>query len=138
MKVTNTELLRAVPALRELIQIHLPVRASFKLARLVREVEQVANDIERARAALVERYGERDAAGEFTPVVDSGGDVVEGRVNLTDPESFARELNELLGTAVELRAEAILLEELGETAEVSPATLLALGALLVGEPAEVA
>jgi hypothetical protein len=130
MNVRNRGLLAAIPALKELVELPLPVRASFRVARLVRQVEAATQDVEDARLRLVERFAERDAEGKYIPVFDAEGKPVDGSVNVTDPEGFRREIAELLGMETEIAAEPLSLADLGVKAEISPAVLLGLGPLL--------
>ena len=129
MRITNGELLAAVPALRELIQHPIPIRACHRLARLAREVETLVADVEALRVKLVERYTARDEAGLPLPVF-ADGEERPGEVRLTDPAGFRAAIEELLGLDTEISAPALEVEELGEDTRLSAATFLALGPLL--------
>ncbi len=129
MQMKNCEILNAIPPLRELIRVPLPVRASYRVACLARAVEAAAQAVEETRARLVERFAERDAAGGFVPV-EVDGEVQPGQVRLTDPAAFHAGLRELLEMDTALPVEPLRLPELGTACELAPATLLALGPLL--------
>jgi hypothetical protein len=135
MNVKNGDLLTAIPALKEIVKVPLPVRASFRVARLIRQVEAAVQDVEAARLRLVERFAERDAEGKYTPARDAEGKPVEGSVNVTDPEGFRLEFAELLGMETGIAADPLSLADLGEKIDLSPAVLLGLGPLLVDAPA---
>jgi hypothetical protein len=135
MNVKNGDLLAAIPALKEIVKVPLPVRASFRIARLIREVEAAVQDVEAARLRLVERFAERDSEGNYTPALDAEGKLVEGSVNVTNPEGFRREFAELLGMETGIAAEPLSLVDLGEKVDLAPAVLLGLGPLLVDTPA---
>ena len=134
MEVTNGEILGAVAPLRELIQVPLPVRASYRVACLARAVDGAAQDIEATRTRLVERFAERDAEGGFAPVVVDG-EAQPGQVRIANPAAFQSELRELLGMTTELDVAPLRLSELGTACELAPATLLALGPLLADDAA---
>jgi hypothetical protein len=135
MKITNSAVLAAIPALKELVTVHLPVRASFRVARLARQVEQAAQDVDGARTRLVEQHAKRDAEGRLEAPRDESGEPIQGSVLLNDPAAFGRELNELLDLEVELAVEPIRLGDLGEKVELAPAVLIGLGPLLVDDAA---
>lgn len=134
MKMTNGEVLAAIPGLRDVLSKPLPVRASYRLARMAREMETAAKDVEEIRLRILHRFTDRDENGEATPVVVAG-ELRPGEVRLTDPAAFRAEVEELLRLEVELPMAPLEVAELGEDLRVSPATLLQLGPLLVESPA---
>ena len=133
MEMKNGEIIGAIPALMELIQLPLPVRTSYQVAQLARAVEAAAQDFEAARARLVERFAERDESGEIASV-HLDGQVQAGHVRIAEPAAFQAEMHELLEMSTTLAVTPLRLQELGSVAEVSPATLIALGPLLVEDP----
>ena len=114
MKVTNGDVFNAREALQSLMKERLPVKISYRLAKLARKVNDQLTIIEEVRQGLVKQYGEPDEKGENISIKP-------GSKNMAP---FLTDLNELMGQDVEIDSDIIKLPEDGLTME--PSVLLAL------------
>lgn len=117
MKLTNTELLTAADALSTVVKLRLPVRTSYRVAKLAKAVQRAAEPYDTTKAKILEEHG--------TPIEGQ-----QGRFTLSD-EGVA-EHNELLGLEATVDGEPLTLDDLGEI-DIEPATLIGLGPLLKDE-----
>jgi hypothetical protein len=62
---------------------------------------------------ILEKYVQRDEWGNPTPVKDNSGNIVEGAINLSNPDEFTQEMSELMNVEVTLNYEKIKFEDLG-------------------------
>jgi hypothetical protein len=113
MKVSNGDIFNAREALQTLIKERLPVKVSYRLARLAKKVSDQLTIIEEVRTNLVKQYGETDENGNLS--------IKPGAKNMAP---FLTDFNELMGQEVEIDADIIKLPEDGLTIE--PSVLLAL------------
>ncbi len=118
--MTYGDLLQAQQiGLPELLAKSMPIKAAMKVRVLARKVRAELTTYEEMREAMLEKYAEKDGAGEV--ILNAAG-----QANV--PASFWREMNEVL--AAEAPAiEPISVADLGEI-DVTPGALAALGDLL--------
>lgn len=130
IEMTNAELLNAFPALQEMVGLPMPAVASLKVARIARAVEAAAQEIGQVRQQTIDRYTERDPAGNPVPVVDADGTELSEHIRLTDPAAFNAEMNALMAASTFIPVEPLRAEELGTELQISPRSLLLLGSLV--------
>ena len=70
MKIENSVLINSIAALRVLGDRPVPVRTSFALAQLIKQVDAAAVLIEDERRKLLERYGRRGDDGQLKCAAD--------------------------------------------------------------------
>ena len=104
MKVTNSELLQANQALGK-IEGKLPVRVSSDLAKLAIKLNDPLKAYDEVRKGLVSTYQITFDEGK------DGNVVIKSKGKKEDIDSFAKELNELLGLETELDVKVIRLPE---------------------------
>lgn len=85
------------PPLVKLASLDLPAKASYAIKKALRKATDEFKDLDAARTALVEKYAKKDADGKAVPTEDGRG------VQLTDPEAFTRDFQELLAQDVTLQ-----------------------------------
>lgn len=130
VQMTNAQVLDAAAAVRELAQVTLPAAAALKVVRMARALDAAAQDIVQVRQKVVERFTERDAAGQPVPAVDAEGRALPGHVRLTDAAAFGREITELMEGAAAIDARPLETAELGQDFSLAPRVLLMLGPVL--------
>ena len=114
MKLSNRRLLNSVPSLNKLNGLKLPVKTSFKLAKLSRTVETVLKDYQKTLTSLQDKHAEKDDDGEKV--------VVDNTVKFKSEEAFKEEFEELLDCEAEVSSKKISLNDFG-TVEVEPSFL---------------
>ena len=127
MKLKNRELYEAHDALQTLVRMQLPVRTSFRIAKLAVAVERAQAAVEVVRLKILETGVVRDDAGVPLPVHGDDGAVMEGKVRLT--AEGGEQLRDLMDEESEVDVEPLELELL-EGRELEPRVLIGLGALL--------
>lgn len=135
IEMTNAEVVSAFPALQEMVGRSMPAVASLKVARMARAVEGAAQEIEQVRRQTIDRYTERDSAGNPVAVVDSEGNALPEHIRLTDPAAFNAEMSALMAASTSIPVAPLRVEELGSDFQISPRSLLLLGPLVCTDPA---
>lgn len=85
----------------------LKARVAYKLARIIREIDNEFSLFQKSREQLISKYAEKDNEGKII-FNDEGNCVIEkDKIDL-----FNKEINELLETNVELNADYISLNDI--------------------------
>lgn len=124
IKITMNDVLTATPVLRELANKPFKGSVTFKIARLIRELDKETSLFEQSKAAIGERYGMKDENG--TLVVDDNGMI---KLQEDKLEECNAELLSLLTTEIEINVDK-LSYECFEDIEISPIQAIALDSLI--------
>ena len=100
MKLTNGDIFGSQEPLKKLIEQKFPVMVSYKLAKLVKKLDEQFKVIEEVRMGLIKKYGETDDKGQ-TQVKPEGENFPK----------FVAEFNELMSQEVEIVVEKVKLPE---------------------------
>ena len=91
--VKNSELSsETISALNSLIDTDINATCAFRLTRIIKELSSIVEDKAKLEKKLIEKYTEKDENGNPTLVYNQEGQVVDGAVNLTNPEEFQNEM----------------------------------------------
>ncbi len=102
MKLTLAELKALEIPLTNFLKEKLPLKASYRLSKVLKQISSELGDLEQERQKLIRQYGEVDTeAGEISIKE-------EAKLN-----QFRLEFSELLKEEVELNFEPIALDDLG-------------------------
>jgi ribosomal protein L24 len=120
IKVKNSELSNeTITALNSLIDTDINATCAFRLTRIIKELSSIVDDKAKLEKKLIEKYTQKDEEGNVTQVLNEDGTVVEGAVNITNPDQFQSEMNDLMEIENEIPYEKINFEDLRlETAKV--------------------
>lgn len=120
IKVKNSELSNeTITALNSLIDTDINATCAFRLTRIIKELSSIVEDKSKLEKKLIEKYTQRDEDGNITQVLNEDGSVVEGAVNITNPEQFQNEMSDLMEIENEIPYEKVNFEDLKlETAKV--------------------
>jgi len=120
IKVKNSELSNeTITALNSLIDTDINATCAFRLTRIIKELSSIVDDKAKLEKKLIEKYTQKDEDGNPTQVLNEDGSVVDGAVNLTNPEQFQGEMFDLMEIENEIPYEKINFEDLKlETAKV--------------------
>ena len=88
MKLTNRQIVSAVPALNALNVMKLPVKTSFRVVKASRVLDEALEDYNKTLKKLQEEYAEKDDDGKMK--------VEEDKIIFDDFEGFEEAFNELL------------------------------------------
>lgn len=100
--MTLSEVLRAVPSLREISTKNFPGATTFKIARLIRELDKEIQLFEAERSKIAQKYGEKDENGNIIPQENGTVKITEGKIQECNDE-----LNALFETELEINAEKL-------------------------------
>jgi ribosomal protein L24 len=120
IKVKNSELSNeTITALNLLIDTDINATCAFRLTRIIKELSSIVEDKSKLEKKLIEKYTQKDEQGNITQVLNEDGSVVEGAVNITNPEQFQNEMSDLMEIENEIPYEKVNFEDLKlETAKV--------------------
>lgn len=102
IKVKISDLLNSTETLQKLSQKDFKAKLAWSIARLLKAAEAEIQSFNETRMNLIKKYGEKDENGEL--VTDEKGNCKIGNEVL---EEFSTELNELIGSEVEINANKI-------------------------------
>lgn len=111
MKITNNDLALSVPALNMIAGLHLPVKTSFGLSKIVRAAKTAHEDYESLRLKLVNHHGKKDDQGKLIETRNPQNGQPEATIE--NKEAFDKDLKELHALPVEIPGEQIKLADLG-------------------------
>lgn len=102
INLTLSDAVGLVPILRQVMNKNFKGSVSFKIGRLVRELDKELKLFEKERERLIEKYAEKDGNGNL---------IFTGKnVKILDISSFNKEIQELLDNRLEINAEKIDIE----------------------------
>lgn len=106
------EILQIVPILQSLSQQSFIGSVSFKISRLIRELDKELALMNKAKQDIIEEYGKRDEEGKLIVTDD-------GQVKISDAEKCNMELQKLLDTTVEINANKLPID-IFDSIQISP------------------
>lgn len=124
IKLTMNELLNIIPVLRELSTKPFKGVITFKIARLIRELDKETNLFEDARQQLAEKYGIYKEDGTLEVFEDGTVKIQENKI-----EECNAEIAALLSTEIEINAEKISAEAFNDI-DITPAQAITIESLI--------
>jgi hypothetical protein len=124
IKITMNDLLNVIPVLRELSNKPFKGATTFKIARLMRELDKETTLFEEARQSLAEKYGVRKEDGSLDTLEDGTIKLQEDKI-----QECNEEMMNLLTTEIEINADKITVEAFDDI-EISPSQAIAIDALI--------
>lgn len=121
IKININTLLSIKPILQELANMKMPAKQSFKVLRTLKAVDAEYSSIEEVQRNMVVNYGKKNNNGEYILDVENQGYTIAEEYKT----AFAKEMNDLLTTEVELDCDKIDIN-LFEKINLSPNQLLAI------------
>lgn len=118
--VKNSELNDdAIGAINQLVEMDINASSAFRLTRIIKELSSIVEDKVKMEKRILDKWSQKDEEGNVLPAKDEQGNVIDGAVNITDPNEFTKEMSILLDTDNELPFEKINFEDLNlQTAKV--------------------
>ena len=118
MKLTNRQIISSAPSFGDLLNLKLPVKTSFRIAKVVKLIQSALDDYNETLDKIKGNYAEKDDDGKFK-VVDENQLVIE---NFGE---FQADVNELLDIENDLEIKKIRLKDFGNIV-VEPSVFLAI------------
>lgn len=114
VKLLNSQLNNeTIESLNTLIELDINASSAFKLCRVIKELSSIVEDKLKMEKRILDKHIEKDENGNPTLAKNENGDVIEGAVNIKDPELFTKEMSDLMNIEVEINYEKIKFEDLG-------------------------
>lgn len=108
-----------INALNILIDMDINAVTAFRLTRIIKEISSIVEDKVKMEKKILDKWVKKDENGNTLPALNDKGEVIEGAVNITDPDSFTKEMSILMDFENEISYEKIKFEELNlQTAKV--------------------
>lgn len=113
----NNELLEK---LNGLMDLDMGAKTAFRLMRMIKDLSSLVEDKIKAERRIFDKYLVKDESGNPIPGTDESGIPIEGSYQISDAESFNREMGELMSIENRLDHEPIDFDDLKmETAKIS-------------------
>lgn len=120
IKVTLKDILDSQEVMRTLSNKQLQGRAAFKVARLLKKLENELATFNETRIKLIENYAKKDEEGKYITNEKNEYQFDENNAN-----KFVEEFNKLLLEEIEIDANPILINEI-ENIDFTPTEMVAL------------
>lgn len=106
--------------MNSLVELDIEAKTAFRLMRIIKEVSSLVEDKIRVEKMIFDKYLIRDDQGNPVPGSDESGNEIPGSYQISDADSFNREMSELMNLENSLNHEPIDFEDLKmETAKIS-------------------
>ena len=105
IETTVASLITIKPVLQQLANTEMPARESFKILRMLKNIDKEYEVIESTQRKMLEAYGEKDENGNYIP--DEHGGL---KIKMDCMTVFTEEMNSLLATKVELDCNKLSLD----------------------------
>ena len=120
IKMTITEILNVVPVLQEMSNKSFPGATSFKIARLIRELDKEIQLFDKQRNEIAQEFGEKDASGQLVLTEEGSVKIIESKIKECDEK-----LVSIFNTEIEINADKLSYSSI-ESADFTPSQALAL------------
>ena len=102
----------AVSALNQLLEMDINATSAFRLSRIIKEISSIVEDKIKMERKILDKWTMRDEQGNPVPAKNDQGEVIPGAVNISDADSFTREMSELMALENEIPFDRISFESL--------------------------
>ena len=114
MKLSNRQLLNSVTPLNKLNEFKLPVKTSFKLAKLARIIDGALEDYQKTLTGIQDKHAKKNGKGEKQ--------IVDDTIQFKNRKAFDKAFEELLDCEIDVKLDAITVDDLSDV-QVEPSTL---------------
>ena len=109
IKVKISDLLNGTDALKKLSETELKAKLAWQVGRLLKAADAEIQSFNEARLNLIKKYGEKDENGELITDENDNCKITQESIN-----DFTNELNELVESEIEINANKINIDSLGD------------------------
>lgn len=113
IKIKNSQLnSETIQALNSLIEMDINANAAFRLTRIIKELSSIVDDKVKMEKRILDKWIQKDESGNPIRPVDENNNPIDGAVNITNPELFTQEMNDLMSVETEIPYEKLKFEDL--------------------------
>ena len=113
IKVKNSQLNNeTIQSINTLIDMNISASSAFKLTRIIKELSSIVDDKIKLEKRILDKWIEKDVSGNPIRPVDNEGKSVDGAVNITDVDSFTKEMSDLMNTENEIPYDKLKFDDL--------------------------
>ena len=120
ISIKITDILNAIPVLQEMADKKFPGATSFKIARLMRELDKEIQLFDKQRNEIAYEFGEKDASGQLVFNEEGNIKIIESKI-----EECNEKLSSIINTEIEINADKLSYSSI-ESADFTPSQALAL------------
>ncbi len=120
IKIKLGDLINSTEILQKLSQTEMKAKLAWSVTRLLKAADKEMQEFNETRMNLIKKYGEKDENGEL--ITDDNGNC---KIMEENSAQFSNELSDLIGTEIEINANALSLDAL-EDKEFTPADMAVL------------
>ena len=102
IKMTIMEILNVAPVLQEIAKKSFPGATSFKIARLMRELDKEIQLFDKQRIEIAQEFGEKDASGQLVITEEGNVKIIESKI-----EDCNEILKSISNTEIDINADKI-------------------------------
>ncbi len=127
MNVTNTTLVDAVPVLNQLVDLSLPIKTAFKIAKITKALQPALDSYNEVLGRLQQEHSIKGEDG--SPLLEETADPNIKKIVFHDREAFDKAYQELSLIENKFRLEKLSIEEFGDV-DITPASLFKIAFLI--------
>lgn len=102
-----------IDALNRLSSHEINANMAFKLMKILKEVDSHLDDKRKLESRTFEKWAKRDENNNILKVKDEFGNEIPDSVDITDHESFSKEMSALMNVDITINSEKISFQNLG-------------------------
>jgi hypothetical protein len=116
IKIKNSQLnSETIKALNSLIEMDINANAAFRLTRIIKELSSIVDDKVKMEKRILDKWIQKDEEGNPVIPTDESGNAIDGAVNITNPEAFTQEMNDLMSVEIDIPYDKLKFEDLNLT-----------------------
>jgi len=114
IKVSNSRLdTQTLDVINKFIEQEIKASAAFKLSRIIKELSSIIEDKVKQEKRILEKWCEKDEAGNILIPKDEAGNPIPNSVKISDMNAFNAEMYDLMNVENVINHDALSFEELG-------------------------
>ncbi len=132
-KIKTSVLLESIGALKELSNLDLPIKLSFKIHRILKRCQTEIDSVMELKEKILDKHTQKDDKGKPIHPEDKDGKPIPNQVKLVDPDTYKKDMEEFGDQEVGMKLDELKVEDFGDKVTIKPGVLLALHWLFLSE-----
>jgi hypothetical protein len=102
-----------VKILNNLIEIDMNADIAFKLSKIIKDISLILENRIEGEKEIMNKWARKEENGDISQVKDKDGNIIPGVIDITDTDSFNKDISAFLETEYELPYDKIQFESTG-------------------------